>query len=201
LTPLAAEPRAWSDCRFALPLIHFIPYSLTYSVPLFLKRQCDRTLARAPVHAAGRAVLAAQLRLALAVLPELWPSSREVKFTGLAQTLDQLQACNKDFQSEQIVPLAGVHLGRMLATHVCARIKLLHLLSTVATIARRCSDERRKVALEGGTPRGGSISVYYLGKIGPGCRTVRINRRSTRRSSSSTPRKCESGAVRTPQPS
>ena len=72
------------------------------------------------MHAAGRAVLAAQLRLALAVLPELWPSSREVKFTGLAQTLDQLQACNKDFQSEQIVPLAGVHLGRMLAT--CARV-------------------------------------------------------------------------------
>jgi hypothetical protein len=26
------------------PLIRFIPDSLTYSVPLFLKRQCDRTL-------------------------------------------------------------------------------------------------------------------------------------------------------------
>jgi hypothetical protein len=36
--------RARSHCRFAPPLIHFIPYSLTYSVPLFLKRQCDRTL-------------------------------------------------------------------------------------------------------------------------------------------------------------
>ena len=34
-----------SHCRFVPPLIHFIPYSLTYSVPLFLKRQCDRTLA------------------------------------------------------------------------------------------------------------------------------------------------------------
>jgi hypothetical protein len=33
-----------SHCRFAPPLIHFIPHSLTYSVPLFLKRQCDRTL-------------------------------------------------------------------------------------------------------------------------------------------------------------
>jgi hypothetical protein len=30
--------------RFVLPLIHFIPVSLTYSVPVFLKRQCDRTL-------------------------------------------------------------------------------------------------------------------------------------------------------------
>jgi hypothetical protein len=29
---------------FAIPLILFIPDSLTYSVPLFLKRQCDRTL-------------------------------------------------------------------------------------------------------------------------------------------------------------
>jgi hypothetical protein len=28
---------------FALPFIHFIPDSLTYSVPLFLKRQCDQT--------------------------------------------------------------------------------------------------------------------------------------------------------------
>jgi hypothetical protein len=36
--------RTRSHYRFVLPLIHFIPYSLTYSVPLFLKRQCDRTL-------------------------------------------------------------------------------------------------------------------------------------------------------------
>jgi hypothetical protein len=37
--------KARSHCRFVLlPLIHFIPESLTYSVPLFLKRQCDRTL-------------------------------------------------------------------------------------------------------------------------------------------------------------
>ena len=36
--------RARSHCRFVLPFIYFIPESLTYSVPLFLKRQCDRTL-------------------------------------------------------------------------------------------------------------------------------------------------------------
>jgi MFS family permease len=36
--------RARSHCRFVPPLIHFIPDLLTYSVPLFLKRQCDRTL-------------------------------------------------------------------------------------------------------------------------------------------------------------
>jgi hypothetical protein len=41
---LAGANRARSHCRFALPLIHFIPDSLTYSVPLFLERQCDRTL-------------------------------------------------------------------------------------------------------------------------------------------------------------
>ena len=34
--------RARSHCRFAPPLIHFIPDSLTYSVPLFLKQQYDR---------------------------------------------------------------------------------------------------------------------------------------------------------------
>jgi hypothetical protein len=33
--------------RFVLPLIRFLPSSLTYSVPLFLKRQCDRTLGAA----------------------------------------------------------------------------------------------------------------------------------------------------------
>ena len=36
--------RVRSHCRFVLPLIHFIPFSLRESVPLFLKRQCDRTL-------------------------------------------------------------------------------------------------------------------------------------------------------------
>jgi hypothetical protein len=54
LTPLTQWPcaglrtRARSHCRFAPPLIHFTPESLTYSVPLFLKRQCDRTLLRSP---------------------------------------------------------------------------------------------------------------------------------------------------------
>jgi hypothetical protein len=36
--------RARSHCRSVLPLIRLIPDSLTYSVPLYLKRQCDRTL-------------------------------------------------------------------------------------------------------------------------------------------------------------
>jgi hypothetical protein len=36
--------RARPRCRFAPQLIHFIPDSLTCSVPLFLKRQCERSL-------------------------------------------------------------------------------------------------------------------------------------------------------------
>jgi hypothetical protein len=43
ITVTGGEGGARSHYRFALPLIHFIPGSLTYSVPLFLKRQCDRT--------------------------------------------------------------------------------------------------------------------------------------------------------------
>jgi hypothetical protein len=35
--------RARSHCRFVRPRIHFIPDSRTYSVPLVLKRQFDRT--------------------------------------------------------------------------------------------------------------------------------------------------------------
>jgi hypothetical protein len=31
------DPRARSRCHFALPLIHFVPDSRTYSVPLFPK--------------------------------------------------------------------------------------------------------------------------------------------------------------------
>jgi hypothetical protein len=42
------ERRARSHCRVVLPLIHFLPDSLTYSVPLFLKRQCGRTQANSP---------------------------------------------------------------------------------------------------------------------------------------------------------
>ena len=36
--------RARSRRRFAPPLIHFIPESLTYLAPLFLSRRCGRTL-------------------------------------------------------------------------------------------------------------------------------------------------------------
>jgi hypothetical protein len=36
--------RARSHCRFVLLLLHVIKDLLTYSVPPFLKRQCDRTL-------------------------------------------------------------------------------------------------------------------------------------------------------------
>ena len=55
--------RARSHCRFVLLLAHFIPDSLTCSVPLYLKRQCDRTLGTPLVavagHAAGRGAAAA----------------------------------------------------------------------------------------------------------------------------------------------
>jgi hypothetical protein len=36
--------RARSHCHVVLPLIHVMPDSLTYSIPLHLKRPCDRTL-------------------------------------------------------------------------------------------------------------------------------------------------------------
>jgi hypothetical protein len=36
--------RARSHCHFAPLLIHFTPELLKYSVPLFLKRKCGRTL-------------------------------------------------------------------------------------------------------------------------------------------------------------
>ena len=47
--------RAPSHCRVVPPLTHSIPNSLTYSVPVFLKRQCGRTLggARADAACAG----------------------------------------------------------------------------------------------------------------------------------------------------
>jgi hypothetical protein len=38
------RPRARSHCRFALPRTRFITDLLRESVPLFLKRQCDRIL-------------------------------------------------------------------------------------------------------------------------------------------------------------
>ena len=47
------EARARSHCRFAPPLICFIPYSPMYSAPLCLKRECDRTLGEADGDAIG----------------------------------------------------------------------------------------------------------------------------------------------------
>jgi hypothetical protein len=49
-------------CRFVPPLIHFTPESLTYSVPLYLKQQRDRTLVGLAYRAAeGPAAAAAAL--------------------------------------------------------------------------------------------------------------------------------------------
>jgi hypothetical protein len=47
--PGSLAARARSHCRFVPPLLRFIPVSLTYSVPLSLKRQCDRTLTHTPL--------------------------------------------------------------------------------------------------------------------------------------------------------
>jgi hypothetical protein len=46
--------RVWSHCRFVPSLIHFITDLLRESVPLFLKRQCDRTLDGGHPYAHGR---------------------------------------------------------------------------------------------------------------------------------------------------
>ena len=53
--------RVRSHCRFTLPLIHFIPDSRTYSVSLFLKRRCDRTLGAADADGRGRLSLGASV--------------------------------------------------------------------------------------------------------------------------------------------
>jgi hypothetical protein len=83
----AAPPagRARSQCRFVPPLVHFVPESLTYSVPLSLKRQCDRTppagWAPPPLARRGRqrvaCPLAPSLRRALPAPPRpVHPRSR-----------------------------------------------------------------------------------------------------------------------------
>jgi hypothetical protein len=41
--PSAVEVGLGRTCRFAPPRVHFIPDSLPYSAPLFLRRQRDRT--------------------------------------------------------------------------------------------------------------------------------------------------------------
>ena len=41
--PAEGEDRARSHCRVASPSTHYIPDSLSYSAPLSLTRQCDRT--------------------------------------------------------------------------------------------------------------------------------------------------------------
>ena len=55
----APAGRARSHRRFVPPFIHFISGSLTYSVLLFLKRQCDRTPAAGVAPAAALAAAAA----------------------------------------------------------------------------------------------------------------------------------------------
>ena len=62
---LARDPAALSVCTTQVPLIHFISDSLTYSMPLFVKLQCDRTLgAPRPLPAPDGAPLRVTLRQA-----------------------------------------------------------------------------------------------------------------------------------------
>ena len=68
---VCGEARARSHCRFALSLIHFIPDFLTYSVPLFLKRQRDRTLGEPPPCADNDALVAATAGMGCADLVPL----------------------------------------------------------------------------------------------------------------------------------
>ena len=53
-SPGRGRGRARSHRRVALPFTHFVPDSRAYSVPLFLKRQCDRTLGRGRARARWR---------------------------------------------------------------------------------------------------------------------------------------------------
>ena len=57
---------ALSHCRFVLPLVHFMPDPLTYSVPLFLKRQWARLAAHWA--AAGLAAAYVPLRVAIGAI-------------------------------------------------------------------------------------------------------------------------------------
>ena len=61
--------RARPHCRFVLPLTRFTLDSLTYSVPLFLKRRCGRApgdpLAREPAEQRRRGAAAAHLPVGL----------------------------------------------------------------------------------------------------------------------------------------
>jgi hypothetical protein len=82
-------------------LIHFIPESLTYSVPLFLKRQCDRTLgARGSVGlrggcargdalvrpAAGGAVICSRLSCLVCVEHRCWDTQGGAQMTSPPRT-------------------------------------------------------------------------------------------------------------------
>ena len=64
----AVGRRARPRCRVVPPPTHFIPGSLTYSAPLRLRWQCDRTLGR-PLHARAAGVLGRRRRRAAVPAP------------------------------------------------------------------------------------------------------------------------------------
>jgi hypothetical protein len=73
--------RARSHCRFVLTLIHFIPDSIRYLVPLFVKRQCDRTLG--PLLAAESLFARTAGRLNASAAAGLWAALESAR-RGLA---------------------------------------------------------------------------------------------------------------------
>ena len=86
----AAEIKASAG---VLPPIHFIPASLTYSVPLFLKRPCDLTLPKARAGAAAMMAEAARaVALEEAAVARAEAEAAEGRRDGLLRKQDEAAA-------------------------------------------------------------------------------------------------------------
>ena len=89
------DARARSRCRFALPLIHFIPDSRTYSVSLFLKRRCDRTLGAADADGGDHLSLGASvLSFSLFGPPRCSPMANGSRRAFYLQSWHSCNACS-----------------------------------------------------------------------------------------------------------
>jgi ankyrin repeat protein len=99
--------RARSHCRFASPLIHFTPELLTYSVPLFLKRQCDRTLGDTP-----QMVAAANGHLELLRLLLAWGAAVDAADPATGWTAFHMACYHNQARAIVIAPLYMENLYR-----------------------------------------------------------------------------------------
>jgi hypothetical protein len=171
------EPWARSHCPFALLFIHFIPDLLRYSVPLFLNRQCDRTLGESLIYANGNTIRHMKFRPTVnqrAVLIEQLVEQRKILHLECVKNLrselkssmipvELLERFDMHYEAVQNIKAELFNTDLFYRVAVEVAIDLKHALSQLAEVVRRVEQDVEEQPLVGDSRK--ELLEYLFGGI------------------------------------